>query len=194
MGRLNRTSRNVMSTSGRASAKHETYLDSVCFLLTAADMQLLLLLEEVKIMENAPCLGCKHTYFEGGGFGLEVCLACGLARTSVQTHYSNEFSTHERLHGQQSYTRLKRFKKYLCRAMRQQSSATVPKETWDYLVERGPYHGPRHVHQVLKKARCLKRKCYDSLPFLTAALCPQLELPQLSQHEKFRAITLFQEN
>ena len=141
-------------------------------------------------MENAPCLGCKHTYFEGGGFGLEVCLACGLARTSVQTRFSNEFSTHERLHGQQSYTRLKRFKKYLCRAMRQQSSATVPKETWDYLVERGPYHGPRHVHQVLKKAR-LKRKCYDSLPFLTAALCPQLELPQLSQHEKFRAIALF---
>ncbi|MAW77534.1 MAG: hypothetical protein CMJ95_09150, partial [Planctomycetes bacterium] len=39
--------------------------------------------------------------------------------------------------------------------------------------------------------RHLKRKCYDSLPFLTAALCPHLQLPTLDQNEKYQAIQLF---
>jgi len=97
----------------------------------------------------------------------------------------------ERIPGHQSYTRLKRFKKYLCRAMRQQSSSTIPRETWDYLMTRGPYNNSKHIQRTLKRARNLRRKCYDSLPFLTAALCPNVNVPCINLHEKKMAIDLF---
>ena len=128
--------------------------------------------------------------FESEGFGLDVCLHCGVGRKSqitiVQTSY-----THERIPGNQSYTRLKRFKKYMCRAMRQQSSCTVPRETWDYLLARAPFRDARHIQLTLKQARHLKRKCYDSLPFLTSALCPNVVVPCVREVEKQRAIQLF---
>ena len=141
-------------------------------------------------MQESPC-DCGYNFFEEAGYGLDFCMGCGIARTAFRTVFTNEFVLQDRLHGHQCYTRLKRFKKYLCRAMRQQSGCTVPKETWDYLMQRGPYRGPKHVHRTLKQARHLKRKCYDSLPFLTAALCPHLELPTLDQSEKYQAIELF---
>jgi len=93
--------------------------------------------------------------------------------------------------GHQSYTRLKRFKKYLCRAMRQQSSCTVPRETWDYLLSHRPYRDARHIQLTLKQARALKRKCYDSLPFLTSLLCPHIVVPTLNEMEKARALQMF---
>jgi hypothetical protein len=97
----------------------------------------------------------------------------------------------ERIPGHQSYTRLKRFKKYLCRAMRQQSSCTVPRDTWDYLLSKRPYRDAKHIQWTLKQARHLKRKCYDSLPFLTAALCPDVKVPTMNQVEKKIALDLF---
>lgn len=139
---------------------------------------------------DEPC-ECGANFFEEGGFGLNFCLRCGLGRRgSIQTH--DQYVYQDRMPGHQSYTRLKRFKKYLCRAMRQQSSCTIPKETWDYLLERQPYRDAKHVQWTLKQAgRAIRRKCYDSLPFLTAALCPHLTVPTLTETEKANAIELF---
>ena len=92
----------------------------------------------------------------------------------------------------QSYTRLKRFHKYLQRAGRQQSAASVPRETWEYLLARQPYHGPRHIVMTLKRAgKRLRKKCYDCLPLLAHTLCPQLHVPTLDERDKLRAMSLF---
>ena len=140
-------------------------------------------------MEGEPC-SCGSRFFDQGGFGLDFCLGCGIGRRA-QLDMGCAFATQERIPGHQSYTRLKRFKKYLCRAMRQQSSCTVPRETWDYLLSRRPYRDAKHIQWTLKQARHLKRKCYDSLPFLTAALCPDEHVPTLNLSEKKNAIDLF---
>ena len=147
-------------------------------------------MEEVKRIQ--PC-ACGNAFFESGGYGLDFCLACGLGRTSQLNGLVNDFSPQTPIPGHQSYTRLKRFKKYLCRAMRQQSSCTVPRDTWDYLLSRRPYRNAKHIQMTLKQARHLKRKCYDSLPFLTAMLCPHVPVPTLSEQEKTRALHLFGE-
>ena len=142
---------------------------------------------------NEPCT-CGGTFFDQGGFGLDFCLSCGLGKKSCLLsglEYGKSYQ--DRLPGHQSYTRLKRFKKYLCRAMRQQSSCTVPRETWDYLLAHRPYRNSKHIQVTLKGARHLKRKCYDSLPFLTALLCPHVTVPTMVQHEKDRALQLFQQ-
>lgn len=146
-------------------------------------------------MDFEPCTGCRTSGFEVGGFGLDFCLTCGLGRrTKLETVLMSfgGYPPQDSIAGHQSYTRMKRFKKYLCRAMRQQSSCTVPRETWDYLLAHRPYRGAKHIQVTLKQARHLKRKCYDSLPFLTSMLCPDVEVPSLSQQEKTRAIRLFQ--
>lgn len=141
--------------------------------------------------EEKPCV-CGGKYFDDqGGYGIAFCLNCGVGRPSMLNAHV-PFTFQERISGYQSYTRLKRFKKYLCRAMRQQSCCTVPKATWDYLLEHAPYQDTRHIQYTLKRARHLKRKCYDSLPFLTAALCPLVKVPSLTQQEKHQALQLFQ--
>ena len=61
----------------------------------------------------------------------------------------------------QTYTREKRFRKYLQRASRQQSIGSVPEETWQYLLARRPFQGPKHIVLTLKHARNLHKKCYD---------------------------------
>jgi hypothetical protein len=134
---------------------------------------------------------CGHKHFDEGGFGLDFCLSCGLGTQGYV--FNAQYVYQDRIPGQQSYTRLKRFKKYLCRAMRQQSGCTIPRDTWDYLNERGPYRDSKHIQYVLKQARNIRRKCYDSLPFLTAALCPHLSVPTLSLREKNRAIEHFKQ-
>ena len=92
----------------------------------------------------------------------------------------------------QTYTRLKRFRKYLQRASRQQSVASVPQETWEYLLARRPYRGPRHIVMTLKRAgKRLRKKCYDCLPLLAHNLCPHLNVPTLDEAEKLRALSLF---
>jgi hypothetical protein len=92
----------------------------------------------------------------------------------------------------QTYTRLKRFRKYLQRASRQQSAASVPRETWEYLMARGPYRGPRHIVMTLKRAgKKLRKKCYDCLPLLAHSLCPHLNVPTLDEADKLQAMCLF---
>jgi hypothetical protein len=140
-------------------------------------------------MQPEPC-ECENKFFVDQGFGLECCLQCGLARRSQMTGYFG-FCEQDRLVGHQSYTRLKRFRKYLCRAMRQQSNCSVPRDTWDYLLSKRPFRDARHIQIVLKQARHLKRKCYDSLPFLTSMLCPHVVLPQINEQEKNNAIRMF---
>ena len=142
------------------------------------------------MQQTDPC-ECGHNSFESEGFGIDFCLACGLGRVSQMEKIASAFNPQTPLAGHQSYTRVKRFKKYLCRAMRQQSSCTVPRETWDYLLTKRPFRDAKHIHMVLKKARHLKRKCYDSLPFLTSMLCPHVDVPTISEGEKTRALWLF---
>ena len=139
--------------------------------------------------ENEPC-SCGSRFFDEGGFGLDFCLGCGVGRRADLTR-GTQYWEQERIPGHQSYTRLKRFKKYLCRAMRQQSSCTVPRDTWDYLLSKRPYRDAKHIQWTLKQARHLKRKCYDSLPFLTAALCPGVHVPTMNLSEKKVALDLF---
>ncbi len=133
---------------------------------------------------------CGSTIFEEGGFGLDFCVRCGVGK-KVGLQMNNSYLRQDRMQNNQHYTRLKRFKKYLCRAMRQQSNCTVPRETWDYLLSKGPYRDSSHIQWTLKQARHLKRKCYDSLPFLTAQLCPHVVVPTLSQSEKRTALDMF---
>jgi hypothetical protein len=139
----------------------------------------------------APCVECGSLCFdEMGGFGLDFCLMCGTAKRAEMLA-STAWTDQERIPGHQSYTRVKRFKKYLCRAMRQQSSCSVPRDTWDYLLSKRPYRDAKHIQWTLKQARHLKRKCYDSLPFLTAALCPHVTVPTMTQSEKTTALHMF---
>ena len=145
-------------------------------------------------MHFEPCMGCSTYRFEVGGFGLDFCLTCGLGRRSKLETVLMSFGGYppqDSIAGHQSYTRMKRFKKYLCRAMRQQSSCTVPRDTWDYLLSHRPYRGAKHIQMTLKRARHLKRKCYDSLPFLTSMLCPDIEVPTMTNQEQTRAIRMF---
>ena len=141
---------------------------------------------------DQPCV-CGSTIFQETGFGLNFCVMCGLGvRGSICNTTNNiPYCSSDRTLPKQSYTRLKRFKKYLFRAMRMQHSSSVPQETWEYLLARVPFRNAAHVQRTLKQARTLRRKCYDSLPMLTDALCPHITVPRLSEQEKQRAIGLF---
>ena len=136
-----------------------------------------------------PCV-CGANCFEAQGFGIDFCTSCGLGRPGALTCETNAWCG-DRALPRQFYTRRKRFKKYLFRAMRRQSANTVPQETWEYLLQRRPYRGARHVQRTLKAARNLKRKCYDSLALMTSVLCPHLKVPCLGEDEKNRALQLF---
>ncbi len=130
-------------------------------------------------------------YDMSGGFGMDFCLMCGLGRTS-QLDTVPGYTHQNPIPGHQSYTRMKRFKKYLCRAMRQQSSCTVPRETWDYLLDGQPYRGPANIVRRLKKApKQVRKKCYDSLPLLVRMLCPHIRVPSITEREKERAMGAF---
>jgi len=138
-----------------------------------------------------PCSGCGKSDFEEGGYGIDFCLHCGVGKPGTIMNHACYFRA-DRVLPKQCYTRLKRFKKYLFRAMRQQAASSVPAETWQYLIDHMPYRDSKHVQLTLKQARHLKRKCYDSLPYLTAALCPHIKVPCINEVEKERAIYMFQ--
>ena len=90
------------------------------------------------------------------------------------------------------YTRIKRFKKYLLRACRTQSTSTIPKNTWDYLLAGMPYRAPHNIIRRLKKApKTVGKKCYDSLPLLVQLLCPHLKVPMLTEREKMNCVAAF---
>ena len=141
----------------------------------------------------SPCSKCGNTDFdEEGGYGIDFCLHCGVGKPGTLVNSNMGYFRADRVLPKQCYTRVKRFKKYLFRAMRQQAASSVPEETWQYLMSRGPYRDAKHVQLTLKQARHLKRKCYDSLPYLTAALCPHVQVPSINETEKDRALHMFQ--
>ena len=126
--------------------------------------------------------GCDRFFYIGGGYA--SCIGCGLTTFSRFEENETHWTPNERLVPRSNYTRKKRFKKYLSRACRQQSAGTVPDATWIYLLARGPYKTPQDVVRVLKKAgKKLRRKCYDSLPFLVHSLCKNCEVPTLLNQE-----------
>jgi len=141
-------------------------------------------------MEPKICASCRGTSFEVGGFGIDVCMTCGLGTAGVIADH-NPYVLRDRIVSQTTYTRRKRFKKYLLRANRSQSANTVPCETWAYLIERGPYQNPGQIHRTLKVAKHLKRKCYDSLPLLCMHLCDGLKVPRLSDMDILNSMRLF---
>ena len=82
---------------------------------------------------------CKSWKSEGllleTEYGSLVCPYCGvelfepILRTYVCSHYCVP------LYSCATYTRLKRFKKYLNRSTMSQSQNSIPPATWDYLLE-----------------------------------------------------------
>ena len=144
-----------------------------------------------------PCPQCGPNHVRQTGYGTLVCTRCGIENftwiLSAQSSYSPYCVP---LHSQATYTRLKRFRKYLQRASMQQSACTIPADTWDYLLAgcegSRTYRGPRHIVRRLKKApKHIRKKCYDSLPLLVKMLCPHLEVPRLTESDKLNALTAF---
>ena len=141
-------------------------------------------------MDMCPLCYTKRMIVELGSL---VCTNCG------HENFSNVFTTDEAytpysvpITSPASYTRVKRFKKYLQRAAMNQSSSTIPRDTWDYLLEGQPYRGPGNIVRRLKKApKKVRKKCYDSLPMLVRLLCPHLRVPTLSEREKSNAMAAF---
>ena len=132
---------------------------------------------------------CGATVFEVGGFGMDFCTRCGLG-TRGEIADTHGYVPKDRAMTYTVYTRRKRFRKYLMRANRTQSLNTVPQETWEYLLDRRPFRDAGHVHRALKKAKHLKKKCYDSLPFMCSHLC-DCTVPRLVPKEIHRAMELF---
>ena len=122
----------------------------------------------------------------------QICTLCGREKFVCNPLMQPSSRWGMELRPTQTYTRLKRFRKYLQRAGRQQCAASVPQETWEYLLARRPYRGPRHIVLTLKRAgKRLRKKCYDCLPLLAHNLCPHLNVPTLDEAEKLRALSLF---
>ena len=140
-----------------------------------------------------PCPDCGPDHVRQTGYGTLVCTRCGQENftwiLSAQSSYSPYCVP---LHSQATYTRLKRFRKYLQRASMQQSASTIPPDTWDYLLAGAPYRGPRNIVRRLKKApKHIRKKCYDSLPLLVKMLCPNIDVPRLNEADKLRAMNAF---
>jgi hypothetical protein len=143
-------------------------------------------------MNQPECGTCKVPLLETE-YGTLVCGYCGIEDfRHVLYHHSCMHTYCVPIHSTTTYTRLKRFKKYLNRSSMSQSKNSVPRATWDYLMQNAPYTGPRDIVRTLKKApKTVKKKCYDSLPLLVHSLCPDIHVPRLSENEKYRAIQLF---
>ena len=119
--------------------------------------------------------------------GTASCMKCGQLNTHESycpsENYVHAFQSMSVLCQTQTYTRAKRFKKYLHRACRRQSCNSVPDATWKYLLHHRPYTGPAHVLRTLKQAgRTLRNKCYDCLPLLVHHLC-NVPVPVLRDRE-----------
>ena len=135
------------------------------------------------------CNECGSTEFEETGFGLDTCIRCGLTRRGSISDLHQYINT-DRVMFHSTYTRRKRFRKYLMRANRNQSANTVPAETWAHLLKFAPFQNPAELHRCLKAAKHLKRKCYDSMSLMCAHLC-LTKPPSLSMYEISRAMVVF---
>ena len=137
-----------------------------------------------------PC-GCKG-YPQITDYGSMVCPACGVEDLSQMWMTDTTFVPRGALQCTGTYTRQKRFRKYVHRTAMHQSATCVPNETWRYLLDRGPYSGPRDIVARLKRLRrSSMKKCYDCLPYLTSVLCPHLQVPHLDEPDKNDAICMF---
>ena len=124
-----------------------------------------------------------------GGFGLDICMVCGLCKRGTITEL-HQYISSDRTMASCTYTRRKRFRKYLMRANRNQSANTVAPETWQHLLKFAPFASPGELHRCLKAAKHLKRKCYDSMPLMCAHLCT-CKVPSLTQREIAQAMDHF---
>ena len=140
-----------------------------------------------------PCPDCGPDHVRQTGYGTLVCTRCGRENFTWILSQQSSYSPYcVPLHSQATYTRLKRFRKYLQRASMQQSASTIPPDTWDYLLAGAPYRGPRNIVRRLKKApKQIRKKCYDSLPLLVKMLCPHIRVPRLIESDKLNALTAF---
>ena len=145
-------------------------------------------------MHVPKCKGCsKVSGIRVTDIGSTVCVHCGVEEFDfLNVQYGRQLPYCVPLVPPVSYTRVKRFRKYLQRASMQQSGNSVPESTWRYLFEGGPYSGPGGIVRRLKRApKHIRKKCYDSLPLLTKTLCPQIRVPTLSEKDKDRALAAF---
>ena len=124
-----------------------------------------------------------------------VCPNCGVEDFKCIYEAQNAyFSFAVPLVAPATYTRIKRFRKYLQRSARQQSTSSVPPGTWDYLLTGRPYSSPGAILKRLKGApKHISKKCYDSLPMLVRTLCPDVTVPTLSETDKYRAMSAFRQ-
>lgn len=145
-------------------------------------------------MEEFTCSVCmsKNTSFPTE-YGTKVCTSCGTEDFKILLCATNAFTAFSLpLHTPATYTRVKRFTKYVNRASMMQSTGSIPEDTWVYLLEGRPYRSPGNIVRRLKKApKKIRKKCYDSLPLLVKELCPHLTVPQLSEHDKYQAMVAF---
>ena len=118
--------------------------------------------------------------------GTASCMVCGVLSKDealICENYVHSFQSMSVLCQTQTYTRAKRFKKYLHRACMRQSCKSVPDATWKYMLAHRPYSGPKEILRTLKQAgRKLRNKCYDCLPLLVHHLC-DVPVPVLRDHE-----------
>ena len=140
-------------------------------------------------MKARGCTNCGNEIWSEFGSGLSSCCRCGNT-TFVGFSTSDVWSPSENLVPRVSYTRRKRFKKYLNRACQHQAVSTVPDATWEYLLDHRPYRTAQDIIRTLKAAKHLKRKCYDSLPVLVRELVGT-DVPMLNALEKERCMQLF---
>ena len=145
-------------------------------------------------MHVPTCKGCrKQSGVRVTDIGSTVCIHCGTEEFDfLNPMYGRQLPFCVPLMPPVSYTRVKRFRKYLQRASMQQSGNSVPECTWRWLFKGGPYSGPGAIVRRLKRApKHIRKKCYDSLPLLTKTLCPQVDVPTLSEMDKAKALTAF---
>ena len=139
-----------------------------------------------------PCLGCsrKGSNLIPTDYHTLVCTMCGTENPGYLSPADNGVWTCV-LVPTQTYTRLKRFRKYLGRASKAQTASSIPSATWEYLIKHGPYKTPGSIVRTLKAAgKRLKKKCYDSLPLLCEQLA-DIRVPSLTDQDRFWAVTAF---
>ena len=125
-------------------------------------------------------------------YGSLVCPMCGIENLSQMWITDTTFVPRGILQNAGTYTRQKRFRKYIHRTAMHQSASSVPDETWKYLLSHGPYRGPRDIVRKLKLHRRTRmKKCYDCLPLLTKVLCPHICVPLLTEEDKDLAMAMF---
>ena len=124
-----------------------------------------------------------------------VCPRCGVEDFSQIYLAQNAYCPYSvPLIAPATYTRVKRFRKYLQRAAKQQSTSSVPPSTWDYLYAGMPYTSPGAIVRRLKQApKSICKKCYDSLPMLVRYLCPDVDVPNLPESDKYQALSAFRQ-